>query len=69
MIKNNIQPNIAWNPETTDFTMLTLPLATKTQTSLTTFTSIRLVKQEDFCGAIAPTYFVENCLDLPLNGI
>ena len=26
---------------------------------------IKLVKQEDFCGAIALTYFVENCLDLP----
>ena len=26
---------------------------------------IRLLKQEDFCGAIAVTYFVENCLDLP----
>ena len=26
---------------------------------------IRLLKQEDFCGAIALTYFVENCLDLP----
>ena len=24
-----------------------------------------LLKQEDFCGAIALTYFVENCLDLP----
>ena len=31
----------------------------------TRFTSIRLVKQEDLCGAIALTYFVENCLDLP----
>ena len=49
----------------TDFTILTLSLATKTQTSLTRFTSIKLVKQEDFCGAIALTYFVENCLDLP----
>ena len=28
---------------------------------------IRLLKQEDFCGAIALTYFVENCLDLPLQ--
>ena len=27
--------------------------------------SIRIVKQEDFCGAIALIYFVENCLDLP----
>ena len=27
--------------------------------------SIRLVKQEDFCGAIALTYFVENCFELP----
>ena len=26
---------------------------------------IILLKQEDFCGAIALTYFVENCLDLP----
>ena len=26
--------------------------------------AIRLLKQEDFCGAIALTYFVENCLDL-----
>ena len=26
---------------------------------------IRLLKQEDFCGTIALTYFVENCLDLP----
>ena len=26
--------------------------------------SIRLVKQEDFCGPITLTYFVENCLDL-----
>ena len=26
---------------------------------------IRLLKQEDICGAIALTYFVENCLDLP----
>ena len=25
---------------------------------------IRLLKQEDFCGAIALTYFVEKCLDL-----
>ena len=25
---------------------------------------IRLLKQEDFCGAIALTYFVENSLDL-----
>ena len=24
---------------------------------------IRLVKQEEFCGAITLTYFVENCLD------
>ena len=29
------------------------------------FKSIRLVKQEDFFGAVALTYFVENCLDLP----
>ena len=29
----------------------------------TRFTSIRLVKQEEFCGAIGLTYFVENCLD------
>ena len=26
---------------------------------------VRLFKLEDFCGAIALTYFVENCLDLP----
>ena len=26
---------------------------------------IRLLKQEDFCGAIGLTYFVEKCLDLP----
>ena len=26
---------------------------------------IRLLKQKDFCGAIALTYFVENCLDSP----
>ena len=25
----------------------------------------RLLKQENFCGAITRTYFVENCLDLP----
>ena len=30
----------------------------------TRFTSISFVKKEDFCGAIALTYFVENCLDL-----
>ena len=53
----------------TDFTILTLPLETKTQISLTRFASVRLEKQEDFCGAIAPAYFIENCLDLPLNGI
>ena len=53
----------------TDFTVLTLPLATKTQTSLTKFTSIRLVKQEDFCGGIVLTYFAENYLDLPLDSI
>ena len=53
----------------TDFTVLTLPLATKTQTSLTKFTSIRLVKQEDFCGRIVLTYFAENYLDLPLDSI
>ena len=67
-IKINIQPNITWNAET-EQALLTLSLATKTQTSLTRFTSIRLVKQEDFCGEIALTYFAENCLDLPLNGI
>ena len=48
----------------TDFTILT-----RTQTSLTRFTSIKLVKEEDFCGTIALTHFVENCLDLPLKGI
>ena len=26
---------------------------------------IILLKQEDFCGAIALSYFAENCLDLP----
>ena len=26
--------------------------------------SIRLVNQEDFCGAIAFTYFAENCFEL-----
>ena len=26
---------------------------------------IILLKQEDFCGAIALSYFPENCLDLP----
>ena len=41
-----------------------LPFATKFQTSLTRSTSIRLVKQEDYCGAIALTYFVENCLGI-----
>ena len=41
-----------------------LPFATKFQTSLTRSTSIRLVKQEDCCGAIALTYFVENCLGI-----
>ena len=34
---------------------------TKIQTSLTRITSIKLAKQENFCGAIALTYFVENC--------
>ena len=29
------------------------------------FTSFRFVKQEDFCGVMARTYFVKNCLDLP----
>ena len=24
-----------------------------------------LLKQKDFCGAVALTYFIENCLDLP----
>ena len=43
----------------TDFTILT-----KTQTTLTRFTSIKLEKQEDFCGAISLTYFAENSLDL-----
>ena len=27
--------------------------------------SIRLVKQQEFCGAITLTYLVKNCLDLP----
>ena len=61
----------------TDFTTLTLSLATETGVSLTfldgrvgtvkfetRFTSIRFIKLEDFCVAIAFTYFVENCLDL-----
>ena len=26
---------------------------------------IRLLTQEDFCGEIALTYFVESCFDLP----
>ena len=26
---------------------------------------IRLMRQENFCGEIALTYFVKNCLDLP----
>ena len=52
----------------TDFTILTLPLATKIQTSLTRLWSIGLVKWEDFCVVIALTFFVENFLDLPLNG-
>ena len=52
-----------------DFTILKLLFATKPQTSWTRFTSNGLVKQEDFCGAIARTYFVENCWDLPINGI
>ena len=30
---------------------------------------VRLLKQEDFCGAIAITYFVENCLDLPSQNL
>ena len=42
-----------WNRA--EFTVLTLSLATKTQTSFTRFTSIGLVKQEDFCRAIALT--------------
>ena len=67
-IKINIQPNITWNAAT-EQALLTLSLATKTQTSLTRFTSVRLVKQEDFCEEIAPTYFAGNCLALPLNGI
>ena len=48
----------------TDFTIPTLPLATVTQTSLTRLASIGLVKQGDFCIAIALTLFDENCLDL-----
>ena len=49
----------------TDFTILTLPLATKTQTISSRFTNIRLMQQEAFCRAIAYTYCAENCLDLP----
>ena len=56
-----------WNRA--DFIVLTFSLATKTQTSFTRFPSIGLVKQEDFCRAIALNFFVEKCLDLPLNGI
>ena len=61
----------------TDFTTLKLPLATKTWSSLTIlggkvgdskfatrFTSIRLMKQRDFCVAIVLMYFIGNCLDL-----
>ena len=33
-------------------------ILTKTQTSLTRFTIIKLVKQEDFCEAIALTYLL-----------
>ena len=62
MIKNNIQPSIIWNTETEQ---TLLYQRCKSQTNLTRFPSIRPVKQEDFCGAIALTYFVENCLDLP----
>ena len=53
----------------TDFSTLTLPLAAETRTRewekvkfVSRFTNVRLVNQEDFCGAIPPTYFVENCL-------
>ena len=49
--------------------MLKLLFATKAQTSSTRFTCNGLIKQEDFCGAIARTRFVENGLDLSLNGI
>ena len=52
-----------------DFTILKLLFATKTQTSSTRFTCNGLIKQEDFCGAIARTRFVKNGLDLSLNGI
>ena len=38
-----------------DFSILKLLLATKTQTSSTRFTCNGLIKQEDFCGAIART--------------
>ena len=54
--------------------------ATETRTSLTfkvgkreagksaaRFTSIRLVKQEDFCGAIALTYFAKKLLRFTLT--
>ena len=51
----------------TDFTILTLALATKTETSLTRFMSIKLVQQEDFSREIALIYFADNCLDLPLK--
>ena len=51
----------------TDFIILTLALATKTETSLTRFMSIKLVQQEDFSQEIALIYFADNCLDLPLK--
>ena len=51
----------------TDFIILTLALATKTETSLTRFMSIKLVQQEDFSREIALIYFADNCLDLPLK--
>ena len=35
----------------------------------TRFTSIRLVKQEDFCGAMALTCFVEKIAQIYLDGI
>ena len=38
-----------------DFSILKLLFATKAQTSSTRFTCNGLIKQEDFCGAIART--------------
>ena len=63
MVKNNIQANITWNAET-EQTLLTLQLSTESQTNVTRFMSIRLMKQENFCGVITLNYFFENCLKI-----